>query len=571
MLTHLVIKDFAVIEHVEIPFGEGFTVITGETGAGKSILVTAVKLVLGGRATADIVRAGSDSAVVEAIFEPSPAARARISRVLVLRGIDDEGDQLLVRRVVSRAGRNKIFLNNCAASLGVLREVTQGLVDISGQHEHVSLIDVARHVTIVDAFGGLDEEAGRVREGVAALRALSARIGAIEAGVREGLARADFLAFQVNEIDAAAPVEAEAGRLEEERARLAHAGRLREITGSVARTLYDGRDALIDQVDGCLRSLDAGVEFDPSLAAARSMLESAEIQLSEVAEDLRRYADSVSSDPGRLAAVDDRLQLLKRLSRKHGGVLEDVLRRRDEMAKELAEISGVEGRVAEATKEYAELERSVLAQARTLSVRRRKAARRMESLVEDELADLSMEQVRFSVSVLHCLDEGGTTEDPALVSAAALGSGGIDRVEFQLATSRAEPLRPLARIASGGELSRLMLAIKSVLVRADDVDSYIFDEVDAGIGGAVAEVVGQKIRSVVPSKQVICVTHLPQIAAYGDAHLVVDKRHAADTTVSEIRSLDARERVAEVARMLGGMTITRKTLAHAEEMIEKSR
>lgn len=570
MLTHLVIKDFAVIEHVEIPFRAGFTVVTGQTGAGKSMLVSALNLILGGRASTDVVRAGADAAVVQAIFEPSPSATAAVEPLLVERGID-AGNQLIVRRIVSRAGRNKVFINGCAVPLVVLREVTRGLVDISGQHEHISLADAARHVRLLDAFAGLEEERNRVAEGVGQLRTLDAEVRSLQEGLRERLARIDFLQFQVNEIDDAELAEGEDERLREESLRLANAGRLREVAVGARETLYDGQHAVIDRLAGCLRDLESVVELDPQLDGPRQLLEEASIQLSEAASDLRSYADGLDSDPARLSIVEDRLAAMKRLFRKHGTTVAEVLARREEMVEELDAAHGADARIEEALAEREELLKALLAQARTLSARRKDAATTLEALVSEELEELGMGGTRFAVTISHALEGGATTQDAALVDGTALTSTGIDLVEFQMATSRAEPLRSLGRIASGGELSRLMLAIKSVLLRTDEVDTYVFDEVDTGIGGAIAEVVGRKIKNVAPSRQVLCITHLPQIAACGDWHLLVEKRHADDTTVSKVRSLDHGERVDEVARMLGGVTVTATTLAHAEEMMEKAR
>ena len=569
MLTHLVIKDFAVIEHVEIPFRDGFTVVTGETGAGKSMLVNALNLVLGGRGNADVVRAGREAAVVEAIFEPSPVAATAVTALLAERGID-EGPQLVVRRIVSRGGRNKVFINGCAAPLGVLREVTRGLVDISGQHEHISLADSARHIRLLDAFAGLEEERSRVAEGVGQLRQLDAEVEGLRSGLRDRLARIDFLQFQLGEIDEAALEPGEDERLREESRRLAHVERLGGVAGSVVDVLYDGEAAVIDRVSICIRELESIEHLDPWLRGPREMLEQASIQLSEAAADLRGYADGLEADPGRLAYIEDRLAVMRRMFRKHGATVDEVLARRDEMEIELDAARGADSRIEEASAEREELLKALLAQARTLSARRKESAARLESLVGEELGELGMGGTRFAVTIAHGLESGGTTQDATLVDRAALGPTGIDIVEFQLATSRAEPLRALGRIASGGELSRLMLAIKSVLLRTDDVDTYVFDEVDTGIGGGVAEVVGRKIKNVAPSRQVFCITHLPQIAACGDWHLLVEKRHADDATVSNVRPLCHSERVDEVARMLGGVTVTPTTLAHAQEMMEKA-
>jgi DNA repair protein RecN (Recombination protein N) len=569
MLTHLVIRNFAIIDHLELPLAEGLTVITGETGAGKSILVDALNLLLGGRASLEVIRAGAEEAVVEGIFEPCAELLGRLNSALTLQGIE-VAEQVIVRRIVSRSGRNKVFVNGCATRLDTLRVVTRGLVDISGQHEHQSLLEPSRHVEFLDAFAGLTEDRLAVAEGVARLRALGREVEELQRGERARLTQLDFLRFQLKEIDEARLDASEEESLAQECQRLRHAERLSEVALSAYHSLYEAERSAVDVVSEVCSRLERAVRFDARIGKLQEGLESARIVLSEVASDLRDYAEGVEADPMRLLALTERQDLIDRLKRKHGDSVAKVLVHAEEMRRELGELESAESRVEEALTERASIQRVVMAQARTLSERRKRAARRLEELVVGELGQLGMGGCKFEVQIVHKAEGGEVTQDVHKASAAGLNLAGIDEVEFLIAPNLGEPPRSMARIASGGELSRIMLAIKGVLLRSDIVETYIFDEVDTGIGGRTAEIVGRKIKDVSRSRQVVCITHLPQIAAFADWHVLVEKRNLVDKTVSSLRLLDPRERVREVARMLGGVTLTQRTLDHAEEMIGKA-
>lgn len=569
MLTHLVIRNFAIIDALELPLCEGFTALTGETGAGKSIIINALNLLLGGRASADLVRGGAEEAVVEGIFEPDAEALGRLNPALALRGIET-GEQLIVRRIVSREGRNKVFVNGCAVRLTTLRELTRGLVDISGQHEHYSLLEASRHVLTLDTFAGLSEDRAVMAEAVGRLRALSREVAELQRGERARLAQIDFLRFQVDEIEGAGLDPGEEEGLMQECQRLRHAAQLAQVAFGAFNLLYEGEPSAVDMVSQTCGRLERAAQVDARLEGLVELLESARIQLGEAASSLRIYAESLEDDPRRLAEVTERLGLIERLKRKHGDSTAQVLAVAAQMRADLAELEGAEVRVGAAQRERDALARVVLAQARTLSERRRKAAARLEALVEAELELLELGGCRFQIQIVHRHADGDTTEDAGQATAASLTAHGIDEVEFLIAPNRGEPPRSMAKIASGGELSRIMLALKGVLLRGDPVETYVFDEVDTGIGGRTAEVVGRKIKEVSRSRQVICITHLPQIASFADWHMVVQKRHQGDKTVSSVELLSETERIAEVARMLGGVTITPKTLAHAEEMIAKA-
>ena len=570
MLSHLIIKNFAIIDELQLGFDEGFTALTGETGAGKSILVGALGLILGGRASAEMVRHDAKEAVVEAIFELSEATRGQVERLLEPRGVETS-EQLIIRRIINRTGRNKVFINGSASRVAFLQELTRGLVDIIGQHASYSLLDPLNHVSILDAFGGLTEEAERVSVSVEQLRGLEREVRRLRGSERERLARMDYLNFQLNEIDGV-EIDLEADeRLDRELEVLRNAEKLSGLASGACYGLYEGEHAVADALSNLCDDVQRAAAIDTSLDALVNQLEAARIQVVETARDLRRYAESVDADPARLERLEDRIQTLNRLKRKHGGELSDVLERAEEMRSELSKLERAESRIEEAEAEAAELLRSIMAQARTLSRRRHKAARRLQEVVEDELRDLSMERCRFMSPIRYRDGAGGWVEDVNLAAPESLTPQGIDHLEFLISPNPGMGWGPLAKIASGGELSRIMLALKGALMTSDPVPTYIFDEVDTGIGGRVADVVGRKIREVSQGRQVLCITHLPQVASYADHHVLVEKHQKANRTTSSLRPLDPEQRTMEIARMLGGSTITRKTLEHAEEMIAKSR
>ncbi len=569
MLTHLIIKNFAIIDALEIAFSEGFTAVTGETGAGKSILVNALNLVLGGRATTDLIRSRAEEAVVEAIFEPSPVWWQKMKPALSRQGIEIE-EQLIVRRILARSGRNKVFINGCATRVSALRELMRGLVDISGQHEHYSLMDAASHVRILDGFASLDERREAVAEAVGRLRALGREADQLQRGERQRLTQIDFLRFQLEEIDAAELDPDEEDGLMTEMRQLRHAEQLREVAAGATHRLYEGEHSAADVVSEICHELARATGVDARLSPILELLETARIQLVEVSGELRDYAEMVDADPRRLAQIEVRIDRIERLKRKHGSGVKVILARAAEMREELEHLERAEARIDEAQLQEKTLRKVVLAQARTLSHLRKEAGRRLTQLVEGELGMLGMAGCRFEVLIQHMGEGGELLEDASQAGVSALGPEGIDQVEFAIAPNQGEELRGMARIASGGELSRIMLAIKSGLLMTDPVESYVFDEIDSGIGGRVAEVVGRKLKEVARNRQVISITHLPQIASFADWHMVVEKRQGHDRTVSTIRQLSEPERVREVARMLGGVTITQKTLDHAEEMITKA-
>ncbi|MEL6178588.1 MAG: DNA repair protein RecN, partial [Myxococcota bacterium] len=515
MLTYVIIRDFAIIDHLEIAWGSGFSTLTGETGAGKSILINALNLILGGRASTDVIRAGAERAVVEATFELSPQRRAQIDPILTPQGIDC-GDELIIRRMVIRNGRNKAFVNGSVVSVSTLHEVTRGLVDISGQHEHYSLIDPEQHVTVLDNFGGLQDLAGRVASDIDRLGRLRSEVRRLVNSERERLARLDFLKFQLNAIDTHLLSPLQERELNEEVHMLRHAEMLREQTAEINQRLHDGQFAASDALGEASSTLTRLLRYDERLSPIVEILESARIQLDEAARELRGYTDKLNVDPERLEMLEETLYEHQQLKRKYGDDHDEIMERVEAMRAELKGLLQANNRIEQAKAEVKALQQQVMAEARTLSSARSKTAKQLKESVEAELSQLGMVHCRFAVQIEHRDGDGRSATDLTLLGAESLNARGLDVVEFMLRPNPGAGWGPLARIASGGELSRIMLAIKTGLMATDPIETYVFDEVDTGIGGATADIVGEKIKTVARNKQVICITHLPQIASYGN-------------------------------------------------------
>jgi DNA repair protein RecN (Recombination protein N) len=608
MLTTLRISGFAVVDAVEVRFGPGLNVLTGETGAGKSILVNALHLVLGGRMTAEVLRDGAEEAVVEALLElpaghpvlgrleaagfpiPPRQARPRLRHAQAerdggLRHAQAERDkvcgthEILIRRVASRGGRGRAFVNGALCTVSMLEVALRGSVDISGQHEHVSLLDPAVHLELLDAFargvgepeateapGGNDPSLlDRYRAVFGALAALVRERASQAADEGERARRADYLAFQLRELEAADPHPGEIAALEAERRVLASAEKLREAARAAEALAYGQEGSGSERVGQAARALAEAALLDRRLEGPLGLLRSAAIELEEAGRELGRYADLVGGDPDRLAQVEDRLELLRALARKHGGSLDAALQRRAEMRDELSRLAGGRERVAELAAEIEARGAEARGLADELTRSRAESARRFAESVGRELEGLAMGRCRIEVALLP--PEGGIE-----IAGRALGPSGAERAEFLIAPNPGEPPRPLARIASGGELSRLLLAVKRTLARRDPVATYVFDEVDAGIGGAVAEAMGRVLSEVSRGRQVICVTHLPQVAAFADRHHRVEKAVAGGRTHTTVTLLqEEEERRREVARMMAGLTVTASALEHAAALMAAAR
>jgi DNA repair protein RecN (Recombination protein N) len=570
MLHTLRISGFAIVDEVELQLGPGLNVLTGETGAGKSVLLDALQLVLGGRMASGALREGVDEVAVEALFELPPAHPVWGRLVAAgLRAPSDGGGELLVRRTASRAGRGRAFVNGALCTVGMLQEVMRGAVDLTGQHEHVALLDEATHVALLDAFAGVDSGdgslLGRYREAHRALSAAVRERGVLLAAREERARRADWLAFQLRELDALGAREGEGEALERERQVLAAAERLAGAARAADALVYSGEGSAAERLGRALRALAEAAALDARLEGAAALLRSALAEAEEAGRALARYADGSGGDPERLAEVSERLEALRAVARKHGGTLEAALGRAEAMRAELREAEECGDRLARLEVEAADAGGRAAALAAELGAARAEAARTFAREVRRELAALAMGRCR--VEVEFAPPEAGLEH-----AGRVLGPDGAERARILVAPNPGEPLRPLARTASGGELSRVLLAVKRALARVDPVETYVFDEVDAGIGGGVAEAVGRLLSEVGRERQVICVTHLPQVAAFADRHVLVEKRVGGGRTTVAVSALDAAEaRRAELARMLAGATLGPSALEHAAALLAAAR
>ena len=602
MLAELRIRDFAIIDELQLTFAPGFSALTGETGAGKSIIIDAVELVLGGRADATGVRAGADRAIIEAVFRLGPGQRAAIDAVLGREGLEgDDPDLLLLGREVRLGGRNICRVNGRAVTLAFLRQVAEGLVDIHGQSEHLSLLRVREHVNLLDRYAELWPLRTQVAELVGRVRAVRRELADLVLRERELAHRADLLQFQIGEIQAALLQSGEEEGLLEERLRLTHAEQLTALAGEALRALEEGEGeavAALDLLGAALRSLEGLARVDPALEPQLRAAESVSYQVEELARELREYQERVEYNPQRLQEVEERLALIRRLERKYGPTIPDVLAYAEKAARELARLTHSEERTAELEAEEERLLAKLGELALELSLRRREAAERLAVGIEEELHDLRMEGARFGVDFQWREDSEGVPLSqpvssfkfqvsgsgveqletlnlkPETLPRVAFDASGIDRVEFLVSPNPGEPLKPLVKIASGGETSRLMLALKTVLSHADETPTLIFDEIDQGIGGRVGAKVGEKLWGLAVGTgrgglrhQVLCVTHLPQLAGFGDVHFRVEKVVEGERTVTRVRPLQGGGRVEELAQMLGASG--EATYRSAEEILEQ--
>jgi DNA repair protein RecN (Recombination protein N) len=563
MLKELSIRNFAIIDDLHLRLEPGLTILSGETGAGKTIIIHAVNLILGGRASTDMIRTGADAAEVEAYFVVDPGSPA--GRASAEAGYDP-AEGLLVRRLISRAEGNRVYINGRLATLQILSAVTESLASISGQHAHQRLLREDQHLLLLDQFAGLaaerEEMSAVFRQIVPDLK----RLGELRARRTRRAEAAELLQFQRQEIEAADVHAGEDAELEQERQRLRHAGALAAAVGGAVEMLYGGHGAAAERLTDARRALEKMARIDPVLAGHAEGCAEAAYRIEDLVAGLRNYLKTVEPDDARLEEVEARLDLLTRLKRKHGGSLEAVLAKLDESASELAGLETLAEEIEAAATRLTELHTRGAALALQLSQKRRTAADRFSRKVAAELAGLRMEGTTLGVQLTHT-DASPETDPHLKAGGRALSETGVDRAILTISPNVGEGLKPLAAIASGGELSRVVLALKSLFARSESVATIVFDEVDAGIGGAVAETVGRKLVELAERHQVICITHLPQIARFGAHHFRISKEVTDGRTRTEIRRLTASERTREIARMLGGETITRVTLAHARELL----
>ncbi len=575
MLVQLTARSVVLFERMALELQPGFNVLTGETGAGKSMIIDAFALVLGGRARPDIVRTGESEAEVEALFEIEPGSRvaAKLEAAGVPCAFEGGKGELVIRRVVPAGerkdkkaeARSRAFVNGRLCTAAQLADLAADLCDVSSQHESVSLTDPATHMEYLDAFGKLGAARDALGAEVDALGTIVKDLAEARAAERGRVEREDFLAYQLRELAELEPKLGEETELENERGRLRHAGRLAEVTRRAAERLYEGDAAICDELARLSAEVDGASELDASLAPIARTLESSRAELADAARALGRYAEGVESNPSRLAEVEERLFRLQKLLRKHGPTTAELIQHQETLTKELEKISSASDRAATLERERDAKLARVASSARSLSKKRREAADKLADAIGRELAALGMGRARVVVDVAPT--PSPSAGDALNVDGARLQRSGIDRVEFLIAPNKGEDPRPLRRIASGGELSRALLALKRVLADRGPAGLYVFDEVDAGVGGAIAEVIGRAIADIAKHRQVLCITHLPQIAALATTQFVVGKSESKGRTNSTVRKLREEERIEELARMIGGVKVGDAARRAAEELV----
>jgi DNA repair protein RecN (Recombination protein N) len=566
MLVELRAENYAVIDHAIAVFGPGLNLLTGETGAGKSILVDALALLMGGKASVDVVRHGADRAVVSCVFE----ATATADSILEENGIDSTGAEIILRREILVNGKGRVFVNNQPATVTVLRLLAPELALVHAQSETLSSFDQAQQRILLDRFANL--ETHQVADAYNLWQTAARKLTELEQGEQDRLRMVDLWSYQRKEIEQAQLVAGEDDELENEKRVLANSEKLYTAALGAFDQLYDGANSAESAMRAALRNLEELARYDAKFVDAVQQLTSARAIVDDLADMLRDYAEKVNASPERLAEIEDRLVILDRVKRKYGATIAEVISFGEEVAGKLAEIEDRDEILKQLRAQVAEARNKYSAAARTLSSQRQDAAGKLAQLAEKQINELAM-KVQFEVVVTPQVSESGW------------GAQGWDEVEYRIATNAGEPLKPLDEIASGGEMSRVMLALK-VSVEAGDAAgkpgkaaknrvvsprTLVFDEIDIGIGGRAAEAVGQKLKTLSRVQQVLCVTHLPQIAAFADQHFLIEKREDLGRTKTQVRLLDDKTRVEEVARMLSGAVVTDASQKHASQMIAASR
>ena len=578
MLLELRVENYAVIDNVAVEFAPGLNLLTGETGAGKSILIDALALLLGDKASSDAIRHGTDKAVISAVFE---AESKSIDKVLEANGLDGEETQIILRREISAGGKGRVFVNNQPATVTVLKQLAPHLAVIHAQNESVLAFDAGSRLALLDTFAGSDTSA--VAGAHDAWTQVRHRIADLERDEHDRLRLLDLWSFQRKEIADAKLLPDEDAKLEAEKRVLANSERIYTAAMAAYDSLYENNASAAASIRIAARQIEELSRFDEKFREAVASLESARITVEDIGTTLRDYAEGIEASPERLAEVEDRLALLDRLKRKYGPKLEDVVALGDEVERKLNEMENKDEVLRKLRLELAAAAEQYLAAARSLSRQRYEAARKLEKLVESEINELAM-KARFKVEV------GGSDEE------ANWSARGFDQVQYMISANPGEPLGPVEEIASGGELSRVMLALKTSiesgagthkrsgapsflpdvgkrvgLEKMGSQRTLVFDEIDSGIGGRAAEAVGKKLKQLSRTKQVLCITHLPQIASFADQHYLIDKRESGGRTKTSVRPLDAEERTREIARMMSGAKLTDTSLKHAEQMLKANR
>jgi DNA repair protein RecN (Recombination protein N) len=557
VLRELRVENYAVIDNVVVEFGAGLNLLTGETGAGKSILIDALALLLGEKAYSDVVRHGAEKATVAAVYESDDAA---IAQVLEENGIDGAGTEIILRRDIALNGKGRVFINNQPATVAVLKALAPRLAIIHAQNQAILMFDPPERLALLDAAASVSVSGAA--EAYARWKDAARRIAELEKGEQEKLRLVDLWKFQLKEIREAGPAIGEDQKLEAEKRVLANSERVYGAALGAFNLLYEVEESASARLGAAAKHLEELSRFDESFKEAFGQLESARITVEDVATTLRDFADHMDASPDRLAEVEDRLAVLDKLRRKYGKSLEDVLAFEQEIAGKLSDIENKDEVLAALRKELAAASANYLNEARSLSKRRYEIARKLEKTVEGEINDLAM-KAKFKIEVAGSDEEANWT------------ASGFDRVVYLISTNPGEPMGPIEQIASGGELSRVMLALKASVEaggahtrRSDAQRSLVFDEIDAGIGGRAADAVGKKLKALSRSKQVLCVTHLPQIASFADRHYLIEKHESAGRSKTTVRPLNADERRSEIARMLSGAKVTEASLKNAEQLLK---
>ena len=565
MLKELRIKNYAIIDELSIDFKAGLNILTGETGAGKSIIIESLGLILGERASDESIRSGEDSASVEAVYDISRVKN--IKEKLSESGIETENNELIIRRQISRSGKNRSYINDSAVNLSLLKDIGDMLVDIHGQHEHQTLLHPENHSIVLDLFGNTLPFREKCRENYSNLQNLQREVNELINKERERVQKIDLLNFQKEEIDKAELKIGEDDDLKNEKNLLQNAERLHRYATESYEALYSTEGSVVEKLNSVITNITEINKIDSSAGKILDDGKEALFEIEDIASRIRDYTGKIEFNPDRLSEIDDRLAEITALKRKYGTNIEDVLTYRKKIDEDLEILSKSQERMDGLSAEIEKLKKEMEDVSMELAKEREKAADRFESMIEKELKELKMEKVRFKVNFSY--EEDDTSFIKYKGKSVKLFPEGIGKIEFFFSPNIGEDLKPLSKIASGGELSRVMLSIKNILTNKDSIPVLIFDEVDAGIGGGVAEIVGEKLKKVSKGRQVFCITHLPQIASRADSHFLIAKKTSNNRTITSIKELKGEERVEEIARMAGGKVITDTARKHAEEMIMK--
>ena len=564
MLRELFIKNFTIIDNLHIKFSDGLTILSGETGAGKSIIINAVNLLLGSKASSKLIRTGAETAELEALFQIAP--ESIVARIMEAEGFD-KSEELVIKRIISRKDRHSIYINGRLATVQMLNSITENLASISGQHAHQGLLKEDQHLLILDRFGGLMKQRNLVYRYYHEIIPLISMLQELKNTEDKQEERISFLEFQKNEISNASINPGEDKNLEQKKILLKNGEILYKTVHEGVEELYSSQGAIIDRIVEVRKKLEKAAMLDPALTPQTEDLGRSIFNLEDIAEKLRDYRNKIEIDERLLEDVEDRLDVLHKLKRKYGGSFEAIFAHLESINLELSNIANLTEKKAGIRAKLEKLHEKLAGYARNLSEKRKKTAEILAKRVEKELSFLEMSQTKFKIS-LESISSEKNINSYLTIDKKPVSETGADRATFMIAPNIGEDLKPLSTIVSGGELSRVVLALKAILAENEAVETVVFDEVDAGIGGRVADVVGEKLSLLSCYHQIICITHLPQIAKFGDHHFRISKQVYRGRTVTIIKPLDNKDRVKEIARMLGGVKITRATLAHAHEMLD---